>query len=301
MDKLVLCVCTLEMDIPIFFSLKDVLTILYTSILHLSFTPSWIAFIIFPPNLVASSNLGAKKLDVSSNRRLYQPKFPTSTHSLHPLAATTNSTSSGRWTRSDRAAPRAAERRAGERKRYSATPITNRHVFSKGATIKKKNGHTNPEHKHWRTSYIQMLIRPYSQLCPTVHHRQKTQMTIWTLFRLHLRRLLPQRKLIQHILTQQYRRTGLVAFTSFFSSSPSKHLFPRAPYPVFQLLSPAFYHQLEQLGRRASVLLDLGFRRRVQHRKPGVDVPFRRIDTKRNVDFDHFNTGDVARRFPWIR
>lgn len=138
MDKFVLCVCTLEMDIPIFFSLKDVLTILYTSILHLSFTPSWIAFIIFPPNLVASSNLGAKKLDVSSNRRLYQPKFPTSTHSLHPLAATTNSTSSGRWTRSDRAAPRAAERRAGERKRYSATPITNRHVFSKGATIKKK-------------------------------------------------------------------------------------------------------------------------------------------------------------------
>jgi hypothetical protein len=71
---------------------------------------SCIALIIRLPTFVASSNRGAKKSThqlitsnglinipaVSWNRLWYNSKLPNVTHSAHPLAATTNSISSGR-------------------------------------------------------------------------------------------------------------------------------------------------------------------------------------------------------------
>ncbi len=118
---------------------------------------SCMTFIILPPNFVASSNRGAKKsavdkdvsinctdrtyaLDetpepdedghirwphspaVAWNRLRYRSKFPKLTHSLHPLAATTNSTSSGRCIRSLNPASIAEESNPLDRNRYSATP-----------------------------------------------------------------------------------------------------------------------------------------------------------------------------------
>jgi hypothetical protein len=136
------------------------------------------------PTFVASSKRGAKKSfdqlitsnglinipAVSWNRLWYSSKLPNVTHSAHPLAATTNSISSGRWILSLSDAVIDDWTKVGERNKYSATPA--HQSYSSLADVIQVKERTDPEHEHWCTSHIKMFKWSNTQFRPTVHHGQ---------------------------------------------------------------------------------------------------------------------------------
>jgi hypothetical protein len=79
----------------------------------------------------------------------------------------------------------------------------------------------------------------------------------------------------------------------------SKHSFARGVYPVPQLVPLSGEHQLEQLGDRLGILLDLFLRVGVKDGETGVDVPFVCVDAKRYVLFNVLDATDIAGCLPW--
>ena len=59
-------------------------------------------------------------------------------------------------------------------------------------------------------------------------------------------------------------------------------------------------HELEDLGRRARVLVDLHARGGVEDREPGVDVPLVRVDAEHDVDFDGLDPAHVEPVLPGV-
>jgi len=57
-------------------------------------------------------------------------------------------------------------------------------------------------------------------------------------------------------------------------------------------------HELEQLGHRFGILLNLLLRVWVEDRKTCIDVPLIRVDAEGNVHLDVLNTTDVTRAVP---
>lgn len=122
------------------------------------------------------------------------------------------------------------------------------------------------------------------QLPPRVYHRQKAEMVVSHTFR----RQLPQREPIQNLIPQEKISSGV-----FGEDSCTRGL-----DTLCQLFPMTAQHQLEQLGYRLGILLDLLLSRRIEDCETSVDVPFVGIDTKRDIDLNVLDTSDVARDLP---
>jgi hypothetical protein len=79
----------------------------------------------------------------------------------------------------------------------------------------------------------------------------------------------------------------------------SKHSLARGVHTLAEFVSLTGKHELEQLGHRLRILLDLPLRIRVQDRKTGVDVPLIGVDAQRDVHLNVLDTTNVARAVPW--
>lgn len=123
-----------------------------------------------------------------------------------------------------------------------------------------------------------------AQLPPTVHHRQQTQMVIPHALLWHF----AERELVEHFILEK----RLVIKTS------REHGGACCLDSSRQLMAVSFQHQLEKLGDRLCVLLDLLFRGRIEDGEPGVDMPLIRVDSQRQVYLDVFNASEVSAYHP---
>ena len=130
-----------------------------------------------------------------------------------------------------------------------------------------------------------MVIGHNAQLPPAIHHRQQTQMIIRRLLRRHL----AQRKAIEHLIIKQELGLAQAADEHRIASSFDA---PR------QFLSVPAQHELEQLGNRLRVLLDLLLGGGIQDGQARVHVPLVRVDAQRDIDLDVLDAADVTADFP---
>jgi hypothetical protein len=129
-----------------------------------------------------------------------------------------------------------------------------------------------------------VIIRYDSQLPPTIHDSQQTEVVVLQLLLRHR----PQAELIQQVIAQQQ----LLAF--FLRMRAAKHRVSRRIHPLAQLLFIARQEQLEQLGHGLGVLLDLLLGIWVQDGKTCVHVPFVCVYAKCDIDLDVLDATDVA-------
>lgn len=102
-------------------------------------------------------------------------------------------------------------------------------------------------------------------------------------------RYFPQRKPIQHLVSQQQFVVATLAF---------EHRRSRRFDPFLQCFAMPTEHQFEKFGHGLGVLPDLLLGGRVQDGETGVDVPFVRVDPEGDVDLHVFDAADITVDLP---
>lgn len=135
-----------------------------------------------------------------------------------------------------------------------------------------------------------MVVWDNAQLPPAIHHGEETEVVVLD----PLCGLLAQAEAVQEFVFQQQLVIVGSLLVHVAEDSTSRRF---DALPQFFLVSAK--HELEQLGDRLGILLDLFLCRGVHNGKTGIDVPFVRVDAEHDVDLDILDTADVTGNLPW--
>lgn len=163
---------------------------------------------------------------------------------------------------------------------------TRSHRATDGKAMQRLADSPDRWHATHRRGTDHMAVRDGSDLRPAVDNRQETEVAVR---RRLLSRLVGEGEAIEHFIFQKQVLADGVRFENRCAGGLDSTL---------KLVPTPFDHQFVQVRHGFRILADLFLCRRIEDGEPGIDVPFIRVDSQRDVYLHVLDAPDPTTNLP---